>query len=110
MLCLNLFNKFIFLVPDYEVVLIHWPRLQERDVQNKSIVQMTAFGDHIKLWLNPTEGILASRNTPTYIAKTRPNGTSIRKLPHVKKLPKYKQMNNLNRFKMIHNRNFFLLS
>ncbi|KAK0171977.1 hypothetical protein PV328_005360 [Microctonus aethiopoides] len=53
------------------------------DAQNKSFIQLSAFGDHFKLWLNPTEGILAGRNTPTYIAKTRPNKTSIRKLPHL---------------------------
>ncbi|KAK0180077.1 hypothetical protein PV327_005756 [Microctonus hyperodae] len=70
-------------VPDYEIVAIHWPRLQKRDAQNKSVVQLTAFGNHIKLWLDPTKGILAGKKTPTYIAKTGPNGTIIRKMSHL---------------------------
>ncbi|KAK0097594.1 hypothetical protein PV326_000886, partial [Microctonus aethiopoides] len=70
-------------VPDYEVVPIHWPRLQKRDAQNRSFIQFKAFGEHIKLWLNPTEGFLVGRNTPIYAAKSGPNGTIIDKLANI---------------------------
>ncbi|KAK0180075.1 hypothetical protein PV327_005755 [Microctonus hyperodae] len=70
-------------VPDYEVVPIYWPRVQKRNAQNRSFLQLKAFGEDIKLWLTPAEGFLAGRNTPVYGAMSGPNGTIISEFPNI---------------------------
>ncbi|XP_034948143.1 venom metalloproteinase 3-like [Chelonus insularis] len=52
--------------PEYEIVPIHTSRLQKRDLSGGTHIQLRAFGNNIKLWLNPTDGILAGDKTPVY--------------------------------------------
>lgn len=41
--------------------------LSEAEVNNaRHVTQATLFGDDIKSWLTPYEGILATENTPVY--------------------------------------------
>ncbi|CAL1683343.1 unnamed protein product [Lasius platythorax] len=62
------------LVPEYEVVsVLH--RLKKRlggSEDDASEVQLKAFNESVRLYLNPTEGILASENTPVWTVTSDP--------------------------------------
>lgn len=61
------------LVPEYEVVPVqHRFTKQEDSDDEASELKLRAFNEDIKLYLNPTEGILASKNTPVWFAKSKP--------------------------------------
>ncbi|XP_034948288.1 venom metalloproteinase 3-like [Chelonus insularis] len=67
-------------VPEYDIVPIHPSRIQKRDADQKTHIHMKAFGEHIKLWLNPVDGVLASIETPV---QTILPGFNIAEHPHV---------------------------
>ncbi|XP_043282152.1 venom metalloproteinase 3-like [Venturia canescens] len=70
-------------VPDYEVVQFHEPRLRKRDSEEPENLVAKVFGDDVRLWLKPVEGVLAGQSTPVYSAKIDPwNGEVVyRELP-----------------------------
>ncbi|XP_063994920.1 A disintegrin and metalloproteinase with thrombospondin motifs like isoform X2 [Diachasmimorpha longicaudata] len=61
-------------VQKYEIVPIHWPRLQRRGADAGTGIRMKAFGEDIKLWLSPTEGTLVGHDTPVYSLEQRTSG------------------------------------
>ncbi|KAF7997649.1 hypothetical protein HCN44_006220 [Aphidius gifuensis] len=56
-------------VPEYEIVPIVWPKSQRKGQVSNTELTIKAFGEDIKLQLNPTDGVLAGYNTPIYMAK-----------------------------------------
>ncbi|XP_020285239.1 A disintegrin and metalloproteinase with thrombospondin motifs 1-like [Pseudomyrmex gracilis] len=73
------------LVPEYEVVPVqHRFTKQEDSDDEASELKLKAFNEDIKLYLNPTEGILATKNTPVWFAKSKPEapeGLQYRQIP-----------------------------
>ncbi|XP_034937081.1 venom metalloproteinase 3-like [Chelonus insularis] len=57
---------------EYEIIPIHRSRIQKRDTGRGIHFSLEAFGEHIKLWLEPHDGMLATDITPIYYI--RPNG------------------------------------
>ncbi|XP_063972262.1 A disintegrin and metalloproteinase with thrombospondin motifs like [Diachasmimorpha longicaudata] len=64
-------------VGDYEITAIHWPKVQKRSADGRLGLWMRAFGSDIKLWLEPTEGILAGHDTPIYRLNSGPLGPNL---------------------------------
>ncbi|XP_034948287.1 venom metalloproteinase 3-like [Chelonus insularis] len=56
---------------EYEIVPIHKSRLQKRALNGGFHLTLTAFGENIKLWLNPQEGTLASYQTRVWLLRNR---------------------------------------
>lgn len=52
----------------------HVPRVRKRDSEEPPIEKLVAkvFGDDVKLWLKPAEGVLAGKSTPVHLAKINP--------------------------------------
>ncbi|XP_014611937.1 PREDICTED: uncharacterized protein LOC106791080, partial [Polistes canadensis] len=59
-------------VPHYEVVPIKHTA-HRRSLENSQEIQLKAFDQNIKLYLNPTEGILASTHTPVWTVSSDPD-------------------------------------
>ncbi|XP_026831024.1 A disintegrin and metalloproteinase with thrombospondin motifs 1 [Ooceraea biroi] len=71
---MSVFHAPHHLVPEYEVVpVLH--RTKKQEDSDVSEVKVKAFNDEVKLYLNPTEGILASKNTPVWTVKSNPEAS-----------------------------------
>ncbi|EFN75612.1 A disintegrin and metalloproteinase with thrombospondin motifs 16 [Harpegnathos saltator] len=73
-----------FSVPEYEVVPVLHRLTNEEDPNEGSEVKLSAFRENLELYLHPTEGILASRNTPVWTVKSdprSPEGMKYNKVP-----------------------------
>ncbi|XP_011306184.1 zinc metalloproteinase homolog-disintegrin albolatin-like [Fopius arisanus] len=57
-------------VPDYEIVQIHWPRVEKRSADYGRRMHLQAFGKNIELWLTPADRVLFSSDTPIYTLKS----------------------------------------
>ncbi|XP_011306194.1 uncharacterized protein [Fopius arisanus] len=57
-------------VPDYEIVQIHWPRVEKRSADYGRRMHLRAFGKNIELWLTPADRVLFSSDTPIYTLKS----------------------------------------
>ncbi|XP_034945821.1 A disintegrin and metalloproteinase with thrombospondin motifs 18-like [Chelonus insularis] len=51
---------------EYEVVPIHKSNIQKRSIDGRFHLELKAFGEHIKIWLEPNVGILATAETPIF--------------------------------------------
>ncbi|KAH0564545.1 hypothetical protein KQX54_012709 [Cotesia glomerata] len=70
-------------VPPYEVVTIHSSRIEKRDVNAGHVFEVSAYGNNVKAWITPTEGILAGVNTPICgVRSRRDGGIDIYKYPN----------------------------
>ena len=68
---------FLFLVPEYHVTPIYYPKLHKRSTGSLTHLRLNAFGRDIDLLLNPTDGILAAFDTPVYVARRNMGGENI---------------------------------
>ncbi|KAG5346299.1 VMP03 metalloproteinase, partial [Acromyrmex charruanus] len=70
---MSIFNKPHHLVPEYEVVpVLHRISKNEEMKENINELKIKVFNDDVNLYLNPTEGILASKNTPVWTVSSNP--------------------------------------
>ncbi|KYN38971.1 A disintegrin and metalloproteinase with thrombospondin motifs 1 [Trachymyrmex septentrionalis] len=70
---MSIFNKPHHLVPEYEVVpVLHRMSKDEEMKENINELKIKVFNDDVNLYLNPTEGILASKNTPVWTVSSNP--------------------------------------
>ncbi|KAH0954743.1 hypothetical protein HN011_007969 [Eciton burchellii] len=70
---MSVFHTPHHLVPEYEVVpVLHRTKRQENSKADASEVKVNTFNENIELYLNPTEGILAGKNTPVWTVKSNP--------------------------------------
>ncbi|KAG5323420.1 VMP03 metalloproteinase, partial [Pseudoatta argentina] len=70
---MSIFNKPHHLVPEYEVVpVMHRISKNEEMKENINELKIKVFNDDVNLYLNPTEGILASKNTPVWTVSSNP--------------------------------------
>lgn len=69
---MSVFHKTHDEVPEYEVVPVQH-RITKKDIEeSKKELKLKIFNDDVKLYLTPTEGILANKNTPVWIASSNP--------------------------------------
>jgi len=54
------------------VPVLHRTKRQENSKEDTSEVKVKTFNEDIELYLNPTEGILAGKNTPVWTVKSNP--------------------------------------
>ncbi|KYN19029.1 A disintegrin and metalloproteinase with thrombospondin motifs 1 [Trachymyrmex cornetzi] len=70
---MSIFNKPHHLVPEYEVVpVLHRMSKNEEMKENITELKIKVFNDDVNLYLNPTEGILANKNTPVWTVSSNP--------------------------------------
>lgn len=63
---------------------IHSSRVEKRDVNAGHVFEVNAYGENVKAWITPTEGILAGVNTPICGVRSRSDGgIDIYKYPNV---------------------------
>jgi len=54
------------------VPVLHRTKRQENSKADASEIKVNTFNENIELYLNPTEGILAGKNTPVWTVKSNP--------------------------------------
>ncbi|KAG7204477.1 hypothetical protein KM043_004909 [Ampulex compressa] len=74
-------------IPEYELVPVLHSK-QKRDTDSTSEVHLSVFKENLKLYLKPTEGILASHNTPLWTVRSdprAPEGMRYKQIPNAMK-------------------------
>ncbi|KAL0123318.1 hypothetical protein PUN28_005686 [Cardiocondyla obscurior] len=82
---MSIFHKPHDKVPEYEVVPVLHRTVKEDDSKEATNeLKLKVFNDDVRLYLNPTEGILASENTPVWTASSdseAPEGLQYKEVP-----------------------------
>lgn len=93
---MSVFHTLPHLVPKYEVVPVLRrlkKKLGAKHEETTSEIELKAFNESVRLYLNPTEGILASEDTPVWTVTSdseAPEGLLYKQVPSVRSLCQFK--------------------
>ncbi|XP_057340581.1 uncharacterized protein LOC130677746 [Microplitis mediator] len=69
---INKTKKKFYITLKHKILKVHLSEAEVNNAHAKHVTQTALFGDDIKSWLTPYEGVLATENTPVYGLVSKP--------------------------------------